>query len=68
MKDAGAGGLVWDEANLTEYITDPKKKVPGNKMVFPGLKKEQESEGRHRLSEDVQHGPVAAFVFFASWI
>lgn len=42
MKDAGAGGLVWDEANLAEYITDPKKKVPGNKMVFPGLKKEQE--------------------------
>jgi len=38
MKAAGAGGLVWDEANLTEYITNPKAKVPGNKMAFPGLK------------------------------
>jgi cytochrome c len=33
-------GITWDEANLDEYITDPKKKVPGNKMVFPGIKDE----------------------------
>jgi len=38
MKKAGAGGLVWDEANLTEYLKNPKAKVPGNKMAFPGLK------------------------------
>ncbi|QKC96583.1 cytochrome c family protein [Mesorhizobium sp. NZP2298] len=38
MKDAGAAGLVWDEPNLTEYLTDPKAKVPTNKMGFPGLK------------------------------
>jgi cytochrome c len=31
-------GITWDEASLTEYIHDPKKKVPGNKMVFPGIK------------------------------
>jgi cytochrome c len=37
-RPGGAGGLVWDEANLTEYITNPKAKVPGNKMAFPGLK------------------------------
>jgi cytochrome c len=30
-------GLTWDEATFKEYITDPKKKVPGNKMVFMGL-------------------------------
>lgn len=42
MKDAGAGGLVWTEANINEYLTDPKKKVPGNKMAFAGLKKDQE--------------------------
>jgi cytochrome c len=42
MIAAGEGGLVWDEAQIAEYITDPKKKVPGNKMAFPGLKKEQE--------------------------
>jgi cytochrome c len=33
-------GITWDEASLDEYITDPKKKVPGNKMVFPGIKDE----------------------------
>ena len=38
MKAAGAGGLVWDEANIAEYLKDPKAKVPGNKMAFPGLK------------------------------
>ncbi|MGX9144179.1 c-type cytochrome [Mesorhizobium sp. 128a] len=37
MKDAGAAGLVWDEANLTAYLSAPKLKVPGNKMAFSGL-------------------------------
>lgn len=31
-------GLTWDETNLKELIKDPKAKVPGNKMVYPGLK------------------------------
>lgn len=31
-------GLTWDEANLKEWLKDPKAKVPGNKMVYPGLK------------------------------
>ncbi|BDA85242.1 hypothetical protein Sa4125_27840 [Aureimonas sp. SA4125] len=39
---AGTGGLVWTEAELSAWLADPKKKVPGTKMVFPGLKKEQE--------------------------
>lgn len=42
MKDVGAAGLVWDEATLGEYLTNPKAKVPGTKMVFPGLKKPEE--------------------------
>jgi cytochrome c len=42
MKEAGAAGLVWTEAEIDVYITDPKKKVPGNKMAFPGLKKPEE--------------------------
>jgi cytochrome c len=33
-------GITWDEASLDEYLADPKKKVPGNKMVFPGIKDE----------------------------
>jgi cytochrome c len=31
-------GLTWDEANLAEYIKNPKEKVPGNKMAFAGVK------------------------------
>jgi cytochrome c len=33
-------GKTWDEASLDAYITDPKAAVPGNKMVFPGVKDE----------------------------
>ncbi|MET3518571.1 c-type cytochrome [Mesorhizobium abyssinicae] len=40
MKDAGAAGLVWDEANLSLYLRAPKLKVPGNKMAFSGLTKD----------------------------
>jgi cytochrome c len=31
-------GLTWDEATLHEYLMDPRKKVPGTKMVFAGIK------------------------------
>jgi cytochrome c len=29
--------LVWDEANLRDYITDPQAKVKGNRMPYGGL-------------------------------
>ncbi|XP_043267857.1 cytochrome c-1-like [Venturia canescens] len=35
-------GVVWDEKTLDEYLEIPKKMVPGTKMVFPGLKKQEE--------------------------
>tara|TARA_B100000029_G_C16834410_1_gene689237 strand:- start:45 stop:401 length:357 start_codon:yes stop_codon:yes gene_type:complete len=41
MKESG---LVWDEANLTAYLTKPKEFLPGNKMPFPGLKKPEQIE------------------------
>ena len=34
--------VVWDEASLNAYLEDPKATVPGNKMVFVGLKKAEE--------------------------
>ncbi|MFC3676842.1 c-type cytochrome [Ferrovibrio xuzhouensis] len=37
-------GVTWDEATLRQYLTDPKGFVPGNKMAFPGIKKESELE------------------------
>lgn len=30
-------GITWDEATFKEYIRNPKAKVPGTKMIFPGL-------------------------------
>jgi cytochrome c len=42
MKKAGAGGLVWNEETLDKYLSGPKVLVPGNKMPFPGLPKEQD--------------------------
>jgi cytochrome c len=30
-------GLTWDEAVLKEYLKNPRAKIPGTKMVFPGL-------------------------------
>ncbi|RXV59295.1 cytochrome c family protein [Roseovarius sp. A46] len=35
-------GLVWDEAALATFLADPKATVPGNKMAFPGLRKDEE--------------------------
>ena len=37
-------GLTWDEATFRDYIMDPKAKVPGTKMVFPGIKDEKKVE------------------------
>jgi hypothetical protein len=34
--------IVWGEVTFTEYINDPRGKIPGTKMVFPGIKNEQE--------------------------
>ena len=42
MIDAGAGGLVWDAAALTQYLADPKGMIKGTKMSFAGLKKEDD--------------------------
>ena len=35
-------GITWDEATLKEYLKDPKAKVPGTKMVFPGLPSDED--------------------------
>jgi cytochrome c len=31
-------GITWDEATFSEYIKDPKAKIPGTKMIFAGIK------------------------------
>lgn len=35
-------GVTWGEDTLFEYLENPKKYIPGTKMVFAGLKKPQE--------------------------
>lgn len=40
LAEMGAGGAVWDEASLAEFLANPKGYVSGTKMSFAGLKKE----------------------------
>ncbi|EPZ32965.1 cytochrome c [Rozella allomycis CSF55] len=35
-------GVTWTEEALFEYLENPKKYIPGTKMIFAGLKKAQE--------------------------
>lgn len=37
-----SSGITWDEATLGQYLKDPKGYIAGNKMVFAGLKKDDE--------------------------
>ena len=38
-------GITWGPDTLWVYLQAPKKYIPGTKMVFAGLKKEQERAG-----------------------
>lgn len=38
-------GITWNDKTLDTFLENPKKTIPGCKMVFPGIKK----------SEDRQH-------------
>jgi cytochrome c len=35
-------GITWNEETLDKYLADPKGFIPGNKMAFAGLKKEED--------------------------
>jgi cytochrome c len=37
-----SSGLTWDEATLREYLKNPMAKVPGTKMAYPGLRKDED--------------------------
>ena len=36
-------GIVWGDASFLDYIRDPRAKIPGTKMVFAGIKNENEA-------------------------
>src|SRR5205807_10021487 len=35
-------GITWNEETFREYIKDPRAKIEGTKMFFPGVKNEKE--------------------------
>ena len=35
-------GITWSAETLDVYLTNPKKYIPGTKMVFAGIKKKSE--------------------------
>ncbi len=42
MAAKGAEGYTWTYQHLDDYLANPRKAIPGNKMTFPGLKKPQD--------------------------
>ena len=37
-------GITWNEEIFKDYIKDPRAKIPGTKMIFPGIKNEKETD------------------------
>ena len=37
-----SSGVVWEEETMAAYLKDPKSYIAGNRMVFPGLRKDEE--------------------------
>jgi cytochrome c len=37
-------GITWNKQTFEEYITDPRAKIPGTKMIFPGIKNDKERD------------------------
>ena len=39
-----SSGIVWNEETFEDYIKNPAAKLPGTKMIFPGIKNEQQEK------------------------
>lgn len=44
MMAKNAEGFAWSEEAIDAYLADPKGYLPGNKMSFAGLKKEEDRQ------------------------
>src|SRR3954451_13232276 len=51
-------GLTWDEATFREYIKDPRAKIPGTKMIFPGVKDEKKVDDLIAYLHQFDKAPV----------
>lgn len=56
-KALGAAEFVWTEQNLDEWLAQPRTFLPGNKMAFAGLRKEQD---RKDLMAYLREATIAA--------
>uniref|UniRef100_A0A915CVY1 Cytochrome c n=1 Tax=Ditylenchus dipsaci TaxID=166011 RepID=A0A915CVY1_9BILA len=52
-------GVVWSRETLFEYLLNPKKYIPGTKMVFAGLKKVDERADLIKYIEVESAKPVS---------
>ena len=60
--------VVWDDATLDEWLTNPRKFIAKNKMAFPGLKKESQRANLICLFEGSdQIGTGYAVSVIGSW-
>jgi len=46
-------GITWTQQTLNAYLENPKKYIPGTKMVFAGLKKENDRTDLIAFLEEV---------------
>ncbi len=37
--------ITWDEHNMMEFLEDPKKFIPGTRMIFKGLRSVEQRQG-----------------------
>lgn len=37
-----ASGIVWDDTTMSDYLTRPSEYIPGNRMSYAGLRKEED--------------------------
>jgi cytochrome c len=37
-----SSGIIWDDATMSGYLENPAKYVPGGRMTFVGLRKEED--------------------------
>jgi cytochrome c len=56
-----SSGVVWDDKTLDAWIADPQHLVPGNQMIFPGIKdRQQRADLLAFLKDATQPGSKAA--------
>jgi cytochrome c len=49
--------IVWDEETLEDYLKDPKGYIPGNKMPFAGIRKDDELDDLIAYLEEATKKP-----------